>query len=93
MKLLEITDEVIKFELGYINFEVTYELEFSHSEGQRTIDPQRDTFFEYYELELADEVLMDIGDTENYQKWAPSERIYNIIKGWVKNHHYHIEVI
>ena len=91
MKLLEITDETIKFDLNSLVFETTYELVFSHSEGERTIDPQRDTYLEYYELELSDEALLDIHGV--YMKWKPSERIYNIIKGWVKSHNYHVEVI
>lgn len=93
MTLLEINNEEIKFRVGEIIFTATYELEFSHSEGERTIDPQRDTYFEYYELEFNDELLVDINGTEKYQKWAPSERIYNTIKGWVKNYHYHYEII
>lgn len=93
MRLLEITNEEIKFNVGDIIFTATYELEFSHSEGERTIDPQRDTYFEYYELNLGDEVLMDVNDVEKYTEWYPSGKSYNTIKGWVKNYNYHYEII
>lgn len=93
MKLLEITSEEIKFAVAEVTFTVTYELEYSHSEGEVHLDPQRNTYFEVFELEIDDEVLVDINDSESYQKFAPTQRIYNIIKNWVKNYHYHIEVI
>lgn len=89
-KLVEITDGTIRFTLPQQDIELVYELEYSHSEGEAHIDPTRNDYMEYFELELDSEALYD---QEKYEEFMPTDRLYNAIKNAVQNYHFHIVVI
>lgn len=89
-KLVDITDGTIRFTLPQQDIELVYELEYSHSEGTAHINPVRNDYMEYFELNLDTEALYD---QEKYEEFMPSERLYNAIKNAVQKYHFHIQVI
>ena len=92
--LLNITDEEITFNIeNAVTMTATYKLDFSHSEGKWNIDPQRDSYIEYFELELNDEVLVDLGETEEYRSWSFTKEVYQFIRRKIQDYNFHIQLI